>query len=97
MEIIPKKKKVDYEALNSAFMRIPRMDVATARCLIDQGITQIYELRGRCANALFAESQKKYPKLSQERLYALKMAVYFAENEEDPDAAKLHPQAWKHS
>jgi hypothetical protein len=33
-----KKKKVDYEALNSALMRIPRMDVAAVRSLIDVGI-----------------------------------------------------------
>ena len=41
-----KKKKVDYQALSSAIMRIPRMDVLVARDLIDVGINEIYELQG---------------------------------------------------
>ena len=39
-----KKKKIDREALSSALMRIPRMDVRVARDLIDIGIKESYEL-----------------------------------------------------
>lgn len=89
-----KKKKVDYEALNSAFMRIPRMDPETARCFLDQGITQIYELQGRCADAMFEDARKKRDTLTQDRLYAMRMAVYYAEHE-DPDKNLLYPEVWK--
>ena len=33
--MLPKKKKVDYAALNSPFMRIPRMSVPAARALLE--------------------------------------------------------------
>ena len=52
-----KKKKVDYEALNSALMRIPRMDVVAARSLINIGIREIFELQGRAPEVLFEEAQ----------------------------------------
>ena len=35
-----KKKKVDYEALQSPLMRIPKMDIAVTRALIDLGIKE---------------------------------------------------------
>ncbi len=92
----PKKKKTDYEALNSGLMRIPQMDTATVRCLIDLGVSQIYHLKGRCANALFEDALKKRPTLSKDRLYSLKMAIYFADNEENLDKNLLHPSVWKH-
>ena len=38
-----KKKKIDYVALNSPFMRIPRMDVRVARALLDMGIKEVFE------------------------------------------------------
>ena len=50
-----RKKKVDYEALNSSLMRIPRMNVETARNLIDIGIRDIFELQGRAPEVLFED------------------------------------------
>ena len=49
-----KKRKVDYVALKSPFMRIPRMDVSGARALLDLGFREIYELRGRDPESLVA-------------------------------------------
>ncbi len=54
-----KKKKVDYEALNSSLMRIPRMDVAAARSLINVGVREIYDLKGRAPEILFEEARLK--------------------------------------
>ena len=61
-----KKKKVDYEALNSALMRIPRMDVTVARSLIDLDIREIYDLQGRAPEILFEEARKKKRKFARE-------------------------------
>lgn len=88
-----KKKKVDYEALNSALMRIPRMDVAVARDLIDLGIHEIYELQGRAPEILFEETIRKNAEIPADRIRYFRMAVYYAECE-SPEAAKLHPDAW---
>ena len=88
-----KKKKVDKEALASPMMRIPRMDVRVARDLIDLGVKELYELEGRSAETIFEEIQKKKPDLPDWTLPYLKMAIYFAENEE-PDQKLLHPQEW---
>ena len=52
------KKKVDYVALSSPFMRIPRMNVRAARALLDMGIKEIFELKGRDPNSLFADYSK---------------------------------------
>ena len=88
-----KKKKVDYEALNSALMRIPRMDVAAARNLIDIGIREIYQLQGRAPEVLFEEAKVKAQALPEDRIRYFRMAVYFAECP-DPEPIKLHPDAW---
>jgi hypothetical protein len=88
-----KKKKVDYEALNSALMRIPRMDVAAARNLIDVGIQEIYDLQGRAPEILFEEASRKNPEIPADRIRYFRMAVYYAENE-SPDRSKLHPDEW---
>ena len=53
-----KKKKVDYAALSSPFMHIPRMNVRAARALMDIGIREIYELRGRDPQSLLADYAK---------------------------------------
>jgi hypothetical protein len=65
---LKKKKKVDYEALNSPLMRIPRMDVATARNFIDIGIFEIYELQGRAPEVLFEEAQLKNQDIPDDRM-----------------------------
>lgn len=88
-----KKKKVDYEALNSSLMRIPRMDVAAARSLIDVGIREIYELQGRDPNVLMEEARQKNAEIPEDRIRYFRMAVYFAESDE-PETARMHPDEW---
>ncbi|MGB0334818.1 MAG: helix-hairpin-helix domain-containing protein [Opitutales bacterium] len=88
-----KKKKVDYEALNSALMRIPRMDVAAARNLIDIGVKEIYDLQGRAPEVLFEEARQKNEEIPEDRIRYFRMAVYYAECE-SVETAKLHPDAW---
>ncbi|PXA05170.1 hypothetical protein DDZ13_04205 [Coraliomargarita sinensis] len=88
-----KKKKVDYEALNSALMRIPRMDVASARNLIDIGIRDTFELQGRAPEVLFEEARSKNPSIPEDRIRYFRMAVYYAETD-DPEPRMLHPDQW---
>lgn len=88
-----KKKKVDYEALNSALMRIPRMDAVVARSLINIGINEIFELQGRAPEILFEEARIKNPALPEERIRLFRMAVYYAETE-NPEPRMLHPDQW---
>ena len=88
-----KKKKVDYEALNSSLMRIPRMNVETARNLIDIGIRDIFELQGRAPEVLFEDVLSRTGAIPADRIRYFRMAVYYAENSE-PDKSKLHPDAW---
>ena len=89
-----KKKKIDREAMQSAIMRIPRMDVRVSRDLIDIGIREIYELEGRSAESLFDEIKNLKPDTPEYRLAYLRMGIYFAEND-PPEASKLHPSVWK--
>lgn len=88
-----KKKKVDYAALNSPMMRIPNLDVATARDLLDLGFHYPHELAGRAPEAIFADLQKIRDEVPPGRLACFRMAVYFAETPE-PDPNKLTPWAW---
>ena len=89
-----KKKKVDYAALHSPLMQIPRIDVATVRDLLDLGFREIHELSGRAPEVLFFDLKKKRDLTPKSRLYSLRMAVYYAETS-DPDPLKLTPWAWK--
>lgn len=79
-EIPQKKKKTDYAALNSPFMRIPRMDVRAARALLDIGVREVYELRGRDPAALFEDVKKRRKDVEADILKFLKIAVDFAES-----------------
>jgi len=88
-----KKKKVDYEALNSSLMRIPRMEVAAVRSLIDIGVSEIYELQGRSPEVLLEDAREKNPEIPDDQIRYFRMAVYFAETDE-PDTARLHPAEW---
>jgi hypothetical protein len=88
-----KKKKVDSEALKSPLMRIPRMNILAVRDLLDQGISQTYQLVGRSPEALLDEARKRRPEIPLDRLRFYRMAVYFAESS-DPDPAKLFPEQW---
>ncbi len=89
-----KKEKVDTDALNSHFMRIPRMDASTARDLLDLGFSRIYELAGRSPEALYDSLRRSKPDVPVVKLHLLRMAVYYSE-EPDPDPAKLRPEVWR--
>lgn len=91
---VQKKKKVDYAALNSSFMRIPRMKVEVARNLIDAGVNEVFELEGRSPDMLFAELKKRNTDLPNDHLAYFRMAVYFAENQ-PPEREKMHPAYWR--
>ena len=68
-----KKRKVDYVALKSPFMRIPRMDL---------GFHEIYELRGRDPESLVADLAKKRLEIPPEMHKYMKIATDFAESED---------------
>jgi len=89
-----KKKKLDKEAMASSIMRIPRMDVRVARDLIDIKVKETYQLQGRAPESLFEEIKKLRPDTPGWRIPYIRMAVYYAENEEH-DPTMLHPQAWQ--
>lgn len=74
------REKVDYEALDSPFMRIPKMRVEGARALMDLGIREVYELRGRDPQSLMADFAKlKKKEVPPQILNYFKIAVDFAE------------------
>ncbi|MGA2053099.1 MAG: helix-hairpin-helix domain-containing protein [Opitutales bacterium] len=87
------KKKADTAALQSPFMRIPRLPVDVARDLLDLGLREIYELHGRSPEALLADLRKLKPATPPDRLAWFRLAVYFAETPA-PERDKLHPAAW---
>ncbi|MBQ6705194.1 MAG: hypothetical protein IJN19_04250 [Opitutales bacterium] len=90
------KKKVDLAALQSAFMRVPHMPVAVARYLLDAGYTDLFQLSGRSAESLLAEI-RKHDFLADEKvvLPALRLAIYFSENQSAPDKSLLNLHAWE--
>ena len=96
MAVVKKKKKVDREALNSAFMRIPGMRVEAARDLLDLGLREIYQLQGRAPESLLEDLLKKreVPDAETLRLPCFRLAVYFSENEVH-DRSLLTPEAWR--
>lgn len=76
------KKKIDYAALNSPFMRIQGMRVEGARALLDLKFRETYQLRGRAPEAMFDELSKIRIKAPDpEILKYFKLAVEFAEKE----------------
>lgn len=75
-----KKKKVDYAALSSPFMRIPRMDVAGARALLDLKVQEIYQLRGRDPASLFEDLKKIRVNPDPALFNSFKLAVEFADD-----------------
>ena len=90
------KKKVDYAALKSAFMRVPQMPSGVARFLLDAGYTELFQLRGRSAESLFAEILKNdFAADGAVVLPALRLAIYFAENEPNLDRSLLTLHAWE--
>lgn len=89
----PKKKKVDYEAVTSPLNRIPGLNLATVRDLLDIGVRQVHELMGRSPEALLDEIQRRHPQTPSDRLAFLRLAVYYAETP-DPEREKLHISKW---
>jgi len=94
MENKKKKIKTDFDALNSSFMHIPHLNIETARDLLDLGFREIYELSGRSPEVLFESLKKNKTDTPKDRLYFIRMAVYYAETD-DPEPSKLSPHAWK--
>jgi hypothetical protein len=87
------KKKVDREALLSPLNRIPGIPLPVVRDLLDIGLQEIDELRGRSPEALFDEVLSLREQTPGDHLHAFRMAVYYAENP-DPDPALLQPWKW---
>ena len=88
------KKKIDYEALNSALMRIPSMHISVVRGLIDIGICESYDLIGRDPSSLLTEMPPIKGWSRGDLLCYLRMAVYYVEND-CPEATHLNPTFWK--
>lgn len=88
-----KRKKVDYEALNSPFMRIPHFNATYARYLMDLGLRDVYDLVGRSPEVLVEELKKIKPSVDKQVLAYFSLAVYFVENDEH-DPEKLYPHHW---
>lgn len=92
-EPVKPRKKADYEALGSAFMRVPRMKTEVARSLLDAGYQKPYELQGLSAETLWQEILAHRPETPAHQLPYLRMLIYYAETE-SPEPRKLHPSAW---
>lgn len=88
-----KEKKVDFEALCSSFMRIPKMDIVTARSLIDLGYKESFQLVGISPDVLYEEIRRNNPNVSKDVLYKLRMTVYFVETP-NCDPQKMDPLKW---
>lgn len=89
-----KKKKVDTEALNCSFMRIPGMKVEPARALLDIGLREVYELSGRAPEVLHEEWLRSRSRESKDSfLPYFRLAVYYAETT-DPDPKRLSIHHW---
>jgi hypothetical protein len=69
------------------------MDVLVARDLIDIGIKELYEIQGRSAESIFEEVLKLRAETPTYRLAYIRMAIYFAENE-NAEPKMLHPSVW---
>lgn len=89
-----KKQETDFVALESPFMRVPRMKTIVARDLLDLGFRHLYELEGRSAESIFADLRRARPDTPADRLPYLRLAVYYAENGTESDPSLLHPAAW---
>lgn len=75
-------------------MQIPKMDIASARDLLDIDINDIFELEGRSPETLFEAIKKHKSEVDPKRLWYIRMAVYFAENKNHLDGKKMSPWAW---
>lgn len=69
------------------------MNVSTVRDLIDIGISEIDELKGRSPEALFDQISSDKDRTPEDRLHHLRLAVYYAETD-DPDPNLLEAWQW---
>lgn len=60
-------------------MRIPKMKVFAARALLDLGLREIYELRGRDPQSLAEDVEKSGMRADADLLRLFKIAVDFSE------------------
>lgn len=89
----PTEKKTDYTALQSSFMRVPRMKVEVARSLLDAGFREVYELQGRSPETVWEVIREKRPNTPPDQLPFIRMLVYYADSD-SPEPRLLHPKAW---
>ena len=89
-----RKKKVDWEALQSPLKRIPGIDIDSVRDLLDLGYNEIDELRGRSPEALFEQILNLREQTPPDRLAYFRMVVYYSETEE-PDPALMSYWKWQ--
>ena len=83
------------EAVNSSFMRVPRLPIDVARDLLDAGSTHLDQLAGRSAESLLAQIQRGNPGATPAvHLPALRLAIYVAETPA-PDPKRLFLDCWK--
>ena len=83
MSVEKKNKKVDLEALNSAFMKIPKVNTATARDLLDLGFTESYQLIGRSPEVLYEEITRIKLDVPKDRLGYFRYIVAYVEVPEE--------------
>ncbi len=77
-------------------MRVPHMPVQVARYLLDAGYTDLFQLSGRSAESLLQDIRKNDFFASEKTvLPALRLAIYFAENSDQPDKKLLSLHAWE--
>ena len=89
------RKKADTLALKSPFMHVPHMRVEVARALLDIGLRQLYELRGRAPEALLDQMRARHPDCDARTLALVRLAVYCAETPEaERLPERLHPSVW---
>ena len=69
------------------------MDVAAARSLINIGVREIYDLKGRAPEILFEEARQKNEEIPFDQIRYFRMAVYYAECD-TAETSKLHPSEW---
>lgn len=83
---LTRKKKVDYAALQSPLARIPGMNLAAVRILLNLGFDDLESLRGRSPEAILADANQAEPEVPGDLLGYLRLAVYYVEAEApDPD------------
>jgi hypothetical protein len=88
-----KRRKVDHAALQSPLSRIPGMVLPAVRDLLDLGIGEVDELRGRDPRVLLDAIRRIRPETPQDRIGYFRLATYYAETPE-PDPRKLQAHVW---